>query len=462
MPEESRAFIGALCSDRGLRIPRIGIIPSGTPNAFSFGHVPADARVVVTTGLIEMLTPEELNAVLAHEIGHVEHWDFIVMTVAALVPLLLYQFYFLLRGNKNSRAIAYGAYLAYLVSQFVVLLLNRTREYFADHYSAQVTHQPAALQSALVKIACGLVKSEGEYQQALADADANKKDARRQHRLAGTIAVMGISNFNSGVALALSGTDRGAAARVMQWDLVNPWARIYELSSTHPLTALRVRALNAEAVAMHQPPSYALPKTDGTRWGLFPLEVLLWAMPPAAVLFLIATWTARSSFRVWGFNLHSAASPALFAFVGVAWMVRTLYRYRGQFEPQTIGRLIEVLDVSEMRPRAVQITGEVLGRGVPGAFWSPDLVLKDSTGMLFVLYRQTIPFARLLFAVRSAEALEGERVTIDGWFRRGLRPYIEMSTLTTTDGRTYRAYSRWVQLAFAALCVIVGWLGLII
>jgi heat shock protein HtpX len=93
LPAANREFIERLCALRGLKIPRIGIIYSGTPNAFSFGRVRSDARVVVTSGLLEVLTPEEANAVLAHEVGHVEHWDFIVMTVAGLVPVLLYQLY---------------------------------------------------------------------------------------------------------------------------------------------------------------------------------------------------------------------------------------------------------------------------------------------------------------------------------------------------------------------------------
>src|SRR6185369_6713472 len=87
LPQANREFVDRLCTDRGIKVPRIGIIYSGTPNAFSFGHVPSNARVVVTSGLLEFLTPDEINAVLAHEIGHVEHWDFAVMTVAALAPL---------------------------------------------------------------------------------------------------------------------------------------------------------------------------------------------------------------------------------------------------------------------------------------------------------------------------------------------------------------------------------------
>jgi len=89
--------------------------------------VPRDARVVVTSGLLSILTPEEANAVLAHEIGHVEHWDFAVMTIAALAPMMLYQLYVVTEKISNFRAIAYSAYLCYLISQFIVLLLNRTR-----------------------------------------------------------------------------------------------------------------------------------------------------------------------------------------------------------------------------------------------------------------------------------------------------------------------------------------------
>jgi len=105
------------------------------------------------------------------------------------------------------------------------------------------------------------------------------------------------------------------------------------------------------------------------------------------------------------------------------------------------------------------VEGEIVGRGVPGAFWSPDVVLRDATGMLFILYRQSIPFARLLFAL-SADEYIGQRVTIEGWFRRGLRPYIEMSSLTTEDGRTSRAWSRWVQYLLAAGAVAGGYFWL--
>ncbi len=462
LPAANREFIERLCAQRGLKIPRIGVIESGTPNAFSFGHVPADARVVVTTGLLDVLTPEESNAVIAHEIGHVEHWDFAVMTIAALAPLILYQIYVFTRRSGRARVVAYTAYLAYLVSQFIVLLLNRTREYFADHYAAQVTHAPDMLSSALIKIAYGMVKAEGEYGEAMSSASKKEKARlQRSHSLVGSLALMGISNVRSGAALALGGANPSEAAAVMRWDLVNPWARLYELNSTHPLTALRVRALNRDAVAMHQAPQYPLPADRQIHWGAFPLEAVLWAAPwvAGAVLgsaFLLRRWLAGH-----GIEPPPNAEAALLMFAGATWILRTWYRYHGEFQPAMIGRLIEDVEVSEMRPRAVRLEGEILGRGVPGAFWSPDLVLRDSTGMLFVLYRQSIPFARFLFAMTAAETYIGQKVTIEGWFRRGLRPYVEMSTLAGEDGSTHRAYSRWVQYALATAAIGAGWLWLV-
>jgi heat shock protein HtpX len=460
LPARNREFIERLCRERGLKVPRIGIIESGTPNAFSFGHVPGNARVIVTTGLLDVLTPEEANAVLAHEVGHVEHWDFVVMAIAALAPLLLYQIYVFTRHSGKLRPVAYTAYLCYWVSQFIVLTLNRTREYFADHYAAEVTHAPDTLASALVKIAYGMVRAEGEYREALQSKERRAK-ANRAERIAGAVAVMGISNVRSGAALALGGADPSAAAAVMRWDLVNPWARVYELNSTHPLTALRVRALNQEATAMHQIVQYPLPEGGRIQRGSFAIEFLIWITPWLSAALLAATYSVPEWFAFLDNRLAiDTAKPLLFIILGVSWILRTTYRYRGRFEDAAVGSLLEDVTVSQMRPRAVRLKGEILGRGVPGAFWSADLVLRDASGILFVLYHQAIPLARFIFAVTEAENYIGKHVEIEGWFRRGLTPYVEMSRLTGEDGVTHRTYARWVQYVLAAIAVTVGFLWL--
>ena len=111
-----------------------------------------------------------------------------------------------------------------------------------------------------------------------------------------------------------------------------------------------------------------------------------------------------------------------------------------------------------MRPRAVRLTGKILGRGEPGAFWSPDLVLRDASGIMFILYRQqSIPFARFMFGTSEAESYVGQEVVIEGWFRRGLTPYVEMSKLEGEYDTMHRTYSRWIQIAVALVAMAIGW-----
>jgi len=122
---------------------------------------------------------------------------------------------------------------------------------------------------------------------------------------------------------------------------------------------------------------------------------------------------------------------------------------------------MEDVEVSQMRPRAVRLEGTIVGFGVPGAFWCADLVMRDSTGILFVLYKQSIPLARLLFAFTEAANYIGEQVTIEGWFRRGLRPYIEIGRLTSQHGEPLVTRSRTVQTAAAAVVTIAGLVWLV-
>ncbi len=456
LPPENWEFVQKVCAERNIKLPRVGIIESGTPNAFCFGHIPGNARLVVTRGLLDVLTPEETSAVLAHELGHIKHWDFVVMTVAALAPLLLYQIYIVAERIDNVKVVGYAAYVCYLFSQFIVLLLNRTRELHADHYSAEVTGAPDALASALIKIAYGMVKSEGEYRESRQrGCGGDKSRVRREHRVAGALGVLGISSARAGQSLALGVADPVHAAAVMRWDLVNPWARLYELNSTHPLTAMRVRELNRESEEIYHAVQYPLPETEGIHWGLFPLEVILWAAPFVGIAAFVTCMWNQDWLRYLNIEVPAQLLPTLLMFNAATWMVRTMFRYHGEFTAATVGALIEDVEVSQMRPRAVRIKGEIVGKGVPGWFWSSDLVLRDPTGIIFILYRQTIPFARLLFAIK-AEDLIGTEVEIEGWFRRGLSPYVEMSTLTDEHGEKRRAYSRWVQYALSALVFALG------
>jgi heat shock protein HtpX len=487
IPAPHRAFVERMCREHNLPTLRLGIIESGTPNAFAFGRLRSDARIVVTRGLLDLCTEDEVNAVLAHEIGHVAHYDFAIMALAAAAPLLLWQIYIWTDRVNNLRIVSYGAYVAYWITQYLVLMLNRMREYGADLFSAQCAHAPNALSSALIKIAYGLVREQGEAMRLIKVGDKDEKKAGRQQiRFGRALSLMGVMGASSGAAMALGLNSPEEAARVMKWDLTNPWARFYELGSTHPLTAFRLRALNKEANAQGQSVQYPLPDNTRVRWTGFPVEFFFWAAPLVCGFLLISDmWVGHRLVKL-GFSLPPTFDAWLLVLIGITWGARIAYRYRGEFRHANVAELLEDLTVSQMRPRAVEITGEVIGQGEPGAFWSPDLVLKDETGLMFLLYRSSIPFGRLFFALTNADRVMGEKVTVRGWYRRGLKPYIEMSridaNLTTYKGGdgtislfgsganqstqhserlVSRSYSRWIQTAAAALCSAIGLLWLL-
>ena len=81
VPEYLKKFIEEVCASNNMKYPRIGYIDDGAPNAFTYGHTKNDARIVLTRGIFELLTEEEVKAVVAHELGHAVHYDMLFMTL---------------------------------------------------------------------------------------------------------------------------------------------------------------------------------------------------------------------------------------------------------------------------------------------------------------------------------------------------------------------------------------------
>jgi len=165
-PEEApelHGMVDRLCALADMPKPRVGIADLDLPNAFATGRSPERAVVCVTTGIMGKLTPEELEAVLAHELSHVAHRDVLVMTVASSAGIVAgmltrgAQFGALTRDRNSNNGIAFLVVLAvslvvYAVSFFLTRLLSRYRELSADRAGAYLTMKPAALASALQKI----------------------------------------------------------------------------------------------------------------------------------------------------------------------------------------------------------------------------------------------------------------------------------------------------------------------
>ena len=161
-PQEApglHAMIERLCIQADLPKPRIAVADTHMPNAFATGRSQKSATVCATTGIMNTLSPSELEGVMAHELSHVKHRDVLIMTIAsffASIAAVILQFGFFFGGgddeNPSILVVLLVSFVVYIVSFFLMLALSRYREFAADRGAAIITGRPSALSSALVKI----------------------------------------------------------------------------------------------------------------------------------------------------------------------------------------------------------------------------------------------------------------------------------------------------------------------
>jgi len=451
LPAHLGRYLKEISQANGIRRPRVGIIADGSPNAFTYGHTPNNARIVITSGLTDLLTEEEVEAVVAHEVGHAVHWDILVMTAANLIPMVLYYVYrTLLRtgggGDRSAAAqyaVAIGSYVLYLVSEYVVLWLSRTREYYADRFAADASGDPGLLASALVKIGYGL-----------AGKGQKEKDRRPEME---AVKAMGIFDPTSARALAVTSyhprslggeVDKETLKDAMKWDLWNPWALYYELNSTHPLIAKRLIALSRQAEVRGKEPYIRFQeKKPESYWDEFSLDAVVSVLPLLALLPCFVLFSLSRDFRFLAWAL---------VMLGIAYLVRVTFSYKfSAFPEMSVSALLKKVKVSGIRPIPCTLRGTIIGRGVPGLIWSEDFVFQDETGILFLDYRQPLAIWNFLFGLLRAKHYRGREARIRGWYRRSPVPYVELKTLETADNVT-ECYVFHVKLVWGVLFTLLG------
>ena len=218
------ADVVQMARDAGLPRPAIAIIPSDQPNAFATGRNPEHAAVCATTGLLDMLTRDEIRGVMAHELAHVKNRDTLTMTVTATVAgaiaaLANFALFFGGGDEEERPGGIIGALalmiLAPMAAGLVQMAISRAREYEADRVGAEIAGDPQALAAALEKI-------EG-YSKRIVNVTAERNPASGQLFIINPLAGRGADN----------------------------------LFSTHPATGNRVKALMALGAKMGLSPRRA-------------------------------------------------------------------------------------------------------------------------------------------------------------------------------------------------------------
>jgi len=255
-PGENRwleSKVGQLATQSQVPMPHLAISPDPTPNAFVFGRTRSGATLAVHQGLLQRLNEDEIEGVLAHELGHVKHRDFVVVTMISAIPLVAYLIarsilwggyvsgYSGRGSSKNNSgavliAIAVVAYVVYILTTLLALKLTRLRESYADAYSAFLTQRPRELESALTKIAYGLSLAPGEPHGARAFFIEDPAQAKKD--------VAGIIDQKSKYDLDHDGVlSERELEMAMEAEAKSNWKKAAELFMTHPPTYKRILLL---------------------------------------------------------------------------------------------------------------------------------------------------------------------------------------------------------------------------
>lgn len=153
---EFHGLVASLARRANMPMPRIYIVDNPNPNAFATGRNPENAAVAATTGLLSMLSRDEVEGVMAHELAHVKNRDTLIMTMVATIAgalSMLANFGMFFRGNdRNGLATLLAVLIAPFAAMIVQLAISRTREYGADRTGAEMSGKPLALASALARI----------------------------------------------------------------------------------------------------------------------------------------------------------------------------------------------------------------------------------------------------------------------------------------------------------------------
>jgi heat shock protein HtpX len=242
-----------LVAKSGIPMPRLAIVPNNTPNAFTFGRTSSSAILAVHEGLLKTLNEDEIRGVIAHELGHIKHKDYIVITVLSALPLIAYwiaQIAFRAawfgggsrrgrdQGNAAAAIIAIGviSFIVYIVSFLAVMRLSRLREHFADAYSGYLTQNPRSLESALTKITYGLSLAPKANAEARNLYIADPTQAKQE--------VSKILENKEEYDLDHDGVlDERELEAAMEKEAKSTWVQMNSLFATHPPTFRRILLL---------------------------------------------------------------------------------------------------------------------------------------------------------------------------------------------------------------------------
>ncbi len=486
---ETAKLLQRVCRQRRIPVSKLGLLPTDTPVALTYGNFPRTARIVVSEGLLAQLADDEVAVIFSGQLGHIVHWDFVLMSLGILIIQIPYTIYWQvaqwgeelpnlveskLRSYRPilplfvgiSAVVASVAYGIYWLLRLPLLWFSRARVYYSDRLAIEATGNPNAMTRGLLKMALGItedIQTRGKTTGLLEGFDLLLPVGYQQ-----AIAVGSCSSQNP-------------LERILSWDCSNLYRDLLSITASHPLIGERLAMLARYAQFWNLDTELDLPPVSpplrsnsarlsklGNSYKALPLlqSALLYGLIIGLALrgILWVVGKIGDFFNIWQLIWMYNANPFLDACILIAFSLGVflwINRYFPDIKPSTVQTEPNLGDLfanpATLPPdsQPVQITGTLLGRRGLLNWLGQDLILQTSTGLVKLHFFSFLgPFGNILPQSPRPSDLLNQQVTVSGWFRRGVTPWIDIETLRSQGGRAARAnYPVWITILAVAAAV---------
>jgi Zn-dependent protease with chaperone function len=477
-PETARS-LPQFCRQHRLPVPAFGLLPTQAPVAFTYGPVPWLTRTVVSQGLLEQLSEEEIATVFAQEVGHLAHWDVPVMSMIAVLVQLPYTLYRIAAdwGDRKSspltkasaNLIAALSYGLFRLLRWLGLGLSRQRVYYSDRVAADLTGNPNAYTRALLKIAIGT-------------AEEIQAQSKTNYLLEG-MDLLAPSSHGQAVPLG-SVFPHTPIAPLLEQERTNPYLPWLSINQSHPVLGDRLHLLTLYARHWKLEEELNWPETSskssriqryltGTQWRTLLLQAapffgIALGAAIALLLYLLGRigLHLRQESIMWLYTDWANGSRTILrGMMLIGFSLGTIIRLNRFFPelqrrlttPRTYPELLQQSGNLPLNNQPVSLSGKLLGRSGIGNHLNQDLWLQTATGVVKLHCTSRFgPLGDLLPQSNRPSALVQQDLTVIGWFRRGATPWIDVETLRTSGGRVSRSdHPAWSALV-AAIAALAG------
>lgn len=449
-PEAARV-LKRVFGQRQRPLPKLELLPTDAPLLLTYGSLPRLSHLVLSRGLLAQLRDDEIAALVAGEIGHLQHWTAGVMSLVTLVGLLPYLLYRALgqwgdsQRNAGLRALAMaGSLLGYglfWLCRAVGLWFSRRRLFYSDRASSNLTGNPNALSRALLKCSLGL--SQAVAQQ------------RQTSPLLESLELLMPVGIKTSLTLG-SLYAQHPSPDLLQWDCQNPHRHWLSVSNAHPPLGDRLQHLSRYAQHWRLFPELDLPPAAPHRLSWKERRPLLLQASPylglgiglaiALFLWLVGGVATQFNWRgltwMWGDRTLLLGCGLLGFSFGTFVRINSFFRDIPRTAPTDLS-LVELMQPPAPIPlpgQPLRLRGTLLGQRGICALPSQDLLLQCETGLIRLHHIHRLgPLGSLLAPGRHPSGLIGRPVTVTGWFRRGATPWIDVETIQTTQGAVCRS-----------------------